>query len=104
MDPHPDLAAYVRDLHRREAGSDDLADLDARILATGGSMERMKLMEARGRVVADRRRMEAAFIQHAAAWAAAERLTRTAFALEGVPAEVLDRAGLTAEAGRTPRR
>jgi len=96
MDLHPDLAAYLRDLHRREAGDDELAALDARILATGGSIDRMKLMEARGRVVADRRRLERAFVQHAAAWAAAERLTRDAFVSEGVPEELLDRAGLGA--------
>ncbi len=94
MDLHPDLAAYLRDLHRRGAGDDELAALDARIMATGGSIERMKLMEARGDAVLRRRQLEAAFVAHAAAWAAAERLTRAAFAGEGVPSELLDRAGI----------
>lgn len=94
MDLHPDLAAYLRDRHERGAGVDDLATLDTRIMATGDSIERMKLMDARGRAVVRRRRLEAAFVEHAAAWAAAERLTRAAFADEGVPEELLDRAGI----------
>lgn len=95
MDPHPDLAAYLRALRRREAGDDELAALDARILATGGSIDRMKLIEKRGRLVSSRQRLEAAFVEHAAGWAAAERLTRAAFEHEGVPEDLLDRAGLS---------
>lgn len=83
------LRAYLDDLRHH-----DLAGLDAAILGNAQPMERIGLMRERQRVLARRRSLEATFVAHAAAWSAEERIQRAAFRAEGVPDEVLDRAGI----------
>jgi hypothetical protein len=78
----------------RRGGDGGLAELDTRILATHDPIVRMDLVERRRRVAQQRRLIEEDFVRLAGVWAAAEGVRRAAFEAEGVPSDLLDRAGL----------
>lgn len=88
------LRDYLDDLRRRAREGDDLTRLDAAILENPEPMVRISLMDQRRRVAERRRELERAFVEHAAGWSAAARVSRAAFLSEGVPGDVLDRAGI----------
>lgn len=82
------IRRYMDLLHSTNGG------LDAAILRTSDPMERVRLMEQRRQLVTQRAEAEAAFVAHARAWAKENDVLREAFLAEGVPPEILDRAGL----------
>jgi hypothetical protein len=94
VDTGAPVRAYLEDLRRRAASGDDLQRLDAELLRSPDPMARMRLMDVRRRAVETRRALEEDFVTHAATWSRAERVTRAAFLAEGVPAALLDRAGV----------
>lgn len=83
------LRAYLDDLRH-----DDLTGIDTAILRSARPMERLSLMTERRRLLTRRRELEETFVAHAADWSVAERIGRAAFLAEGVPGEILDRAGI----------
>lgn len=93
-DGQSELRAYLEDLRRRRDEGDALFELDRRIMGSHNPMDRIRLVEERGRLVERRRSLEAAFVLHARDWSREARVGREAFLAEGVPADLLDRAGL----------
>lgn len=89
MDSSDALRAYL-------SSARALLDLEQAVVASHEPMQRMQLLERRRRAAEERRGLEGGFVAAAAAWAASERVTRAAFLAEGVPAELLDRAGVLA--------
>lgn len=95
MDQQAALREYLDDLRRRRADGDALSRLDQLIMGSPDAIRRIKLVEERRQLAERRRSLEAAFIRHAREWSETARVGREAFLAEGVPADVLDRAGLT---------
>jgi hypothetical protein len=61
-------------------------------------LRRQETGSQRPTAIVELSRLEGAFVEHAAGWAAANGVSAGAFAEEGVPAEVMARAGLCDEA------
>jgi hypothetical protein len=94
-DGQAELRDYLEDLRRRRLEGDALSDLDALIMGSPDAITRIKLVEQRRQLAERRRLLEDGFIRHARQWSETAHIGRAAFLAEGVPAEVLDRAGLT---------
>jgi len=90
-DPDAAVRAYLDLLRRRNGGP---GGLDAAIMRTSDSMERVRLMEERRRLAEQQTGLEVGFVTHARDWARQWNVLREAFLAEGVPPDVLDRAGL----------
>lgn len=79
----------------------EIADLEARLEASGDQVERVllrqQLLDARAPSVEQH---EEAFVKHAKAWADDKGVSAVAFSAEGVPAGVLRRAGFRVRGGR----
>ena len=98
---------YVISLRDPSALRDDdaIADLHSTIDQTDDDVERLKLRQQ----LLDLQdppleRYEAAFVEHAKAWADTSGVTADAFVAEGVPAAVLRRAGFRGVSNRGTRR
>lgn len=89
------LRDYLEDVRRRTVEGDALSELDARIMGSPDAIMRIKLVEERRQLAERRRSLEAGFVLHARHWSQTANVGRAAFLAEGVPADVLDRAGLT---------
>ncbi|MPZ87321.1 MAG: hypothetical protein GEU81_04430 [Nitriliruptorales bacterium] len=89
------LRDYLDELRRRTMNGDALSELDAQIMGSPDAITRIKLVEQRRQLAERRRSLEAGFVLHARQWSQAANVGRDAFLAEGVPADVLDRAGLT---------
>ena len=88
------LRDYLDDLRRRTAEGDELVRLDAEIVSTADPMARMKRIDERRRAAERRRDLEAAFVAQARPWSQSANVRRAAFLAEGVPSDLLDRAGV----------
>ena len=84
---------------------DAIAELHTKIDRTDDDIERLKLRQQLLELQdPPLERYEAAFVEHAKAWADTTGVTADAFVAEGVPAAVLRRAGFRGVANDGPRR